>query len=546
MRLDEVRRWAGDRGVSASEFRRVHDAALLHSISRLLQAIHRESRVTRLSQDAQGRWLLDVGQRRMLRAPASGPLPFRRLEIIGSPWLVGRGKRRRLRTAGAFLAALRPCLARTEYRRVFAALSSDFENSVANVILNRLLGKALGERAHALEPAYQGHQYYPFPALRVGPSLSQILECSNLCQAAVDLPLLEIGGCRFVTGAFDSYEACLRSWSGLQIEAGSDPLLPVHPWQLDLSPLVRELVSRKLAALSRRGVEAIPLASQRTCRIVRTGFDLKLPVNATLTGELRLLYRVNCENAPVVSALAKRLLRASGWQTIDFQEDVASVFHSEPMLAPHLSAIIRSPVQAQPGEILVPALNLWAGRQEARALLQSADVARIEGFFSRYCRALMEGPVQFCSQWGIAFEPHLQNVYVAIRDGLPSRIVLRDLDASVLDPQRVRPALRDVGLELPEGTWRHMPGFEIGGKRLVQAMLFGHLGEVMWWLTQSGGIGSEKLASIVEDTWSDLVARAPSAAARKSVKELRGWSDAVKATLHTRLTRSTTMKFIRE
>ena len=246
----------------------------------------------------------------------------------------GVGKRRRLRTAGAFLAALRRCLGRTEYRRVFAALNSDFENSVANVVLNRLLGKALGDRVHPLEPAYQGHQYYPFPALRVGPSLSQILECSNLSQAPVDLPLLEIGGCRLVTGAFDNYEACLRAWSGLQIEAGSDPLLPVHPWQLDLSPLVRELVSRKLAVLSRRGVEAIPLASQRTCRIVRTGFDLKLPVNATLTGELRLLYRVNCENAPVVSALAKRLLRASGWQTIDFRRTSLRSFIRSPRCRP--------------------------------------------------------------------------------------------------------------------------------------------------------------------------------------------------------------------
>jgi siderophore synthetase component len=91
-----------------------------------------------------------------------------------------------------------------------------------------------------------------------------------------------------------------------------------------------------------------------------------------------------------------------------------------------------------------------------------------------------------------------------------------------------------------------MPKFKIGGKRLVQAMLFGHLGEVMWCLTRSAGVVSDKLAAIVEDTWSDLVARAPSAAARTSVNELRGWSDAVKATLRTRLTRSTTMEFVRE
>jgi siderophore synthetase component len=145
----------------------------------------------------------------------------------------------------------------------------------------------------------------------------------------------------------------------------------------------------------------------------------------------------------------------------------------------------------------------------------------------------------------MAFEPHLQNVYVAIRDGLPSRIVLRDLDASILDARRIRPVLRDLGLQLAQGTWRAMPAFEIGSKRLVQAMLFGHLGEVMWCLTQSTGIKSDKFVSIVEDMWSDLLACAPSTSARRSVQKLRGWSDAVKATLRTRLTRSTTMEFVR-
>jgi len=89
-----------------------------------------------------------------------------------------------------------------------------------------------------------------------------------------------------------------------------------------------------------------------------------------------------------------------------------------------------------------------------------------------------------------------------------------------------------------------MPAFEIGSKRLVQAMLFGHLGEVMWCLTRSTGIRPEKLVSIVEDTWSDLAACAPSTPARRSVQKLRGWSEAVKATLRTRLTRLTTMEFV--
>jgi siderophore synthetase component len=156
----------------------------------------------------------------------------------------------------------------------------------------------------------------------------------------------------------------------------------------------------------------------------------------------------------------------------------------------------------------------------------------------------MTGPVQYCSQWGMAFEPHLQNVYVVMRNGLPSRIVLRDLDASILDPRRVQPVLRDLGLDLAQNTWQAMPAFELGGKRLVQAMLFGHLGEVMWCLAQSTGVKVDKLVSIVEDTWSDLTACAPSISARRSVRKLRSWSDAVKATLRTRLTRSTAMEFV--
>lgn len=539
MELAEVRRWARRRGVSPARLRQAHDGALLHAISRLLQAIYRESKVTRLSRNTRGRWQLDIGRGPVLRAPVGGPLPFGRLETISAPWLVERRKRRVLRTAEAFLAALRRCLAGSEYRAVFAALSADFKNSVANVALNRLLGASLRRTACAIEPAYQGHHYYPFPALRRGPTFSQVLECSHLSARPVKLPLLEMDALRVVSGAFADYAACVRAWSGLSGVESRGALLPVHPWQLELSPVVRELLARGIATLSPRSVRAIPLASQRTCRVLATGFDLKLPVDATVTGEHRLLYRLNCENAPVISALAKRLPGGK----IDFQQDIASVFHAERALAPHLSAIVRSPVHARAGETIVPAINLWTGREQARAFLHPA---RIEEFFERYCAALMTGPVEFCSRWGLAFEPHLQNVYVAFRDGLPAGIVLRDLDNTILDPRRVRRLLRSHELKVSEDTWRSMPPFEIGAKRLVQAMLFGHLGEVIRWLADEHGTPPGRLAAIVDDIWSALAARAPTRAARREVLSLRGWSDAVKATLRTRLRRSTILQFVRE
>lgn len=526
MTLDEVRRWARQRGIPAARLREVHDGALLHVVSRLFQAIYRESRAARLTRDARGRWWFELGS---IRAPASGPLPFRGLEITGMP--------RALRSAPALLAALKRCLAGSEYAGLFGALRSDFQNSVANVVLNRLLGSSLPAKACAIEPAYQGHQYYPFPALRVGPSLSQVLECSHLCRKPVELPLLDIGPLRMVSGAYDTHEALFRAWSGLRDE----PLFPVHPWHLRLSPVLRELAD----CVSARTVKAIPLASQRTCRIVRTGFDLKLPVDATLTGEHRILYPLNCLNAPLVSALAKHVLARSGLRGLDFQADVASIFHARPGLAPHLSAIVRLPVRARRGESIVAAINLWAGRREARALLRQADAARVEEFFACYCRSLMSGPVEFCAEWGMGFEPHLQNVYVVLRDGMPAGIVLRDLDNSILDPRRARPLFRELGVQPQPDTWRCMPRFDIGARRLVQAMLFGHLGEVMASLGRDHAIASDRLAAIVEDTWQELAARAPSRAARKAVLRLRGWSDAIKATLRTRLKRANAVQFVR-
>jgi len=516
MKLAEVRRWARRRGIAAAQFRRVHQAALLHVASRMLQAIQRESRAARHAQDGRGRWHLEIGP---LKLPASAPLPFRGLEVLAIP--------RR------FLAALQRALRGTEYARVFARLRADFENSAANVTLNRLLGAG----TRSIEPAYQGHQYYPFPGLRIGPRLEQVLACSHLNRTPVDLPLLETGPLRLVSASYHSHEQFFRAWSGL--EAGPAAVLPVHPWQVRLSPLVRALAG----SVSRRGIKVMPLASQRTCRVVRTGFDLKLPVDATLTGEHRLLYGLNCENAPLVSALAEHVRRESGLRSIAFQADVASIYHAERAAAPHLSAIVRAPVRARPGEVMVAAINLWTGRMEARRFLHGS---RIEEFFARYCRALMHGPVEFCAHWGMAFEPHVQNVYVGLRDGLPVRVVLRDLDNSILDPRRIRPQLRRLGGSLAKDTWQHMPSYEDGGKRMVQAMMFGHLGEVMRCLQWDYRINAQKLAAIVEDTWSELAAAAPSAAGRRAVLRLRGWSDSIKATLRTRLHRAHTLQFVRE
>ena len=527
MTLRDVRQWAGERRIGRARLARAYEAAFLVAVSRLLQGIYREDLAPHaaLWQSDAGRWFLDLGREPMLRAPVSGPLPFRRLELTGFPWTIVAGRRRLLRNTRAFLNALRPCLEPSELARHFDRLVADFDNSFAHLVLNRLIGLRLDAGAQAVEPVYEGHHYYPFPALRLGPSLQQVVGCSNLCREAIDLTLVAARPCLFDSTAYADHPE-RAFWT--------DAL-----YQLELSPVVRELVKRRWIAVLDLPLKAIPLASQRTCRILRTGFDVKLPIAATLTGEDRLLYPLNRANATAFSALARILLRASGESTLAFQWDMASMAHPEALIGMHLAAIVRAPVRRRAGELVVPALNLWCGPRQARTLLELRRPEHAYAFFRVYCRVLMRGVVDFYSRWRMAFEPHLQNVYVALRDGMPSRMILRDLDSTILDPVRIRPIARANGVRLAPGTWQHMPDFATGGRRLAHAMMYGHLGEVMSYLARTARADLARLTAGVEDTWSELIAAAPSPSCRQLVRDLRVQADTVGAVLRRRLTRAT-------
>ncbi len=543
MTLRAVRRWAGGRRIGPAKLARAYEAAFLVAVSRLLQGIYREGHAPHaaLRQGDAGRWFLELGREPMLRAPVSGPLPFRRLELTGFPWAIVAGRPRRLRSTRAFLNALRPCLEPSVLAQHFDRLVADFDISFANLVLNRLIGQRLDASAQAIEPVYEGHHYYPFPALRLGPSVQQVVECSNLCREAIDLTLVAVRPCRFDSTAYANHRTCFRAWTGLSLPRNADVVIPLHPWQLELSPVVRELLKRRWIAVLDLRLKAIPLASQRTCRILRTGFDVKLPVAVTLTGEDRLLYPLNRANATAFSALARILLRASGESTLDFQCDVASIAHADSLIGMHLAVIVRAPVRRRAGEIVVPALNLWCGPRQARTLLDLRRPERAYAFFRVYCRVLMRGVVDFYARWGMAFEPHLQNVYVALRDGMPTRMILRDLDSTILDPGRIRPVARANGVRLAPGTWQHMPDFATGGRRLAHAMMYGHLGEVMSYLTRAAQVDLARLSAAVEDTWDELIARAPSPASRRRVRDLRVQADTVGPVLWRRITRSTHM-----
>src|SRR5258708_1954021 len=94
--LRAVRQWAGERRISRARLTQAYEAAFLVAVSRLLQAIFREGHAlhAELWRSDTGQWFLDLGREPILRAPVSGPLPFRRLELTGFPLKIVAGRRR--------------------------------------------------------------------------------------------------------------------------------------------------------------------------------------------------------------------------------------------------------------------------------------------------------------------------------------------------------------------------------------------------------------------------------------------------------------------
>lgn len=544
MNLRQVKQWSVAQGINQATLRGLCAESLLLAVSRLLQGIHREQYgcPSMLKRAKNGSWWLIVGQNALIETPITGPLPFGRIEAVGLPQLVQRGQRRPLATSLAFLRALRSCFTSPEALSAIDRLKADFRNSLANLVLNRVLFHLRSSKSCAIEPTFEGHTYYPFPGLRVGPSLHQIATCSNLSAEPIELPLVLSSSLRFISIQFGDYHTCIRQCTGTNVRPEPSLLVPVHPWQLQLSPVLQALLQLGIIEKVSKGIAATPLASQRTCRIVATGFDVKLPVDVTLTGEHRLLYPINVLNAPAISQLAKAVLAKEGPGTMTFQYDLASILHTDPHIGSHLAAIIRCPIPTLAGESVIPALNLWTDPKLAQTLLATDTREGVYEVFSAYCRVLIEGPLHFYVRWGMAFEPHLQNVLVRIRNRLPVGIIIRDLDGTILNPQSLVETMREHSLQFSTPPWTAMPTYAAGGHRLAHALFFGHIGHVMSYLSKQSGIQLATLTRCVDNVWSELT-HSLALMNLGIINELCVGLHKVKSSLAMRLARSMTMAF---
>ena len=213
-----------------------------------------------------------------------------------------------------------------------------------------------------------------------------------------------------------------------------DPVVPVHPWQLEhrILPAHRELLDSGRLRLLPHTIPAWPSASIRTLAGHTAPGFLKLALGIHITSTRR-------DISPTTAALAPRLhdhLADRRWtQPIAFVRDIAGAWLPG---SRDLTAIARQPLAGltPPGTVCVPATALAATSPVTGTSL-AAEYAHWHGdpaaWLTGYA-ALFVPPLLDLAADGIGLEAHLQNSLVAFDGPRPVLPIIRDLGGARIHP----------------------------------------------------------------------------------------------------------------
>ncbi|WP_051393596.1 IucA/IucC family protein [Glycomyces arizonensis] len=228
-----------------------------------------------------------------------------------------------------------------------------------------------------------------------------------------------------------------------------DPVVPVHPWQLEhrILPAHRRLFDTGRLRLLDTVVPAWPTAAVRTlCGAKRPG-HLKLALGIHITSTRRDISPATAQLAPALTAALARLIEGDKTHAIAADRSGAWLPGSR-----DLTAIARAPLgeAAPPGTVVVPASALCT-TSPVTGLALAAEYAHWAGGAEDWIRsyaALVVPPVlRLAAHAGIGLEAHLQNSLIAFDGPVPVRLITRDLGGVRLH----RPDL-PFDLDLPDGS----------------------------------------------------------------------------------------------
>jgi siderophore synthetase component len=226
---------------------------------------------------------------------------------------------------------------------------------------------------------------------------------------------------------------------------GERVLVPVHPWQW------RERLSARLAGPVADGWVVVlgeadddyrPQQSIRTLANVTRPerASLKLSLSVVTTSTARTLAPHTLRNAPLVTGWLRSIVRDDAVLRDELrfnllgEELTASYLGSGPLLPGgpdgELGCLWRESVQSQlaPGERAVPFTTLVQRTPTGSPFVEPwIEAWGVERWTARLLDATVAPIVRLLQTHGVALEAHAQNLILVHRDGLPERLVARDL-----------------------------------------------------------------------------------------------------------------------
>lgn len=241
-------------------------------------------------------------------------------------------------------------------------------------------------------------------------------------------------------GAEAATQEALTALSGLSPERiAGRVLIPSHPWQA--ARLAADLTVTALIAEGRLeltppgGAPVRPTSSVRTVFSETANLFLKLPIAARITN----FARTNSREHLARSLAAARALRAVAGAVAEAGLDILSEHGALALDRPELEAVTGVLVREGPSRTaFVVAGLLEPSPRDGRPILaeMGCDLtgpAAAAAWIAAYARVAILPPLRLFAATGIGLEAHAQNSLLALADGLPARLVVRDLEGVSID-----------------------------------------------------------------------------------------------------------------
>lgn len=299
--------------------------------------------------------------------------------------------------------------------------------------------------------------------------------------------------------------AALAHLSGLpDAQVAGRVLIPCHPWQasrLETDPDIAALVAAgRLVLTAPSGDPVTPTSSVRTVFARSENLFLKLPIAARITNFARINSREHLARSMAASralAAVRDAVSACGLDILsepgalrlahDALDTVTGVLVREGPVRP--AFVVAGLLEPSPRDGL-PVLAAMGCR-----LATSADAAR---WLRAYAQVVLLPPLRLFARTGISLEAHAQNSLLVLEDGLPVRLVVRDLEGASIDPGRF--ARLAPGLDLDPAV---LYGAQEAWERLLYYLVVNHVAHAVATVARAARLGEAPLWRVLAETLAD-------------------------------------------